>query len=101
MQREKMTVDKLIKALCLKEKEVVSDGKLKMVGWDKVFRIDTTFSGYISISNTKDSFFFYLEHCDINKSREPIYKIVNTRADLFEASLKELEKRLKLKIFDR
>lgn len=96
-----MTVNELVKALCLKEKEVVSDGRLKMVGWDKVFRIDTTFSGYISISDTKDSFFFYLEHCDINKSREPIYKIVTTSANLFEASLKKLEERLKLKIFDR
>ena len=96
-----MTVDELIKALCLKEKEVVSDGKLKMIGWDREFRIKTTFSGYISISDTKDSFYFYLEHYDINGSREPLYKIVITRANLFEASLKELEKRLKLKIFDR
>lgn len=55
-----MTVNELVKALCLKEKEVVSDGRLKIVGWDRIFRINTTFSGYISISNKEDSFFFFI-----------------------------------------
>ena len=95
-----MKIEELIKALCLKEKEVVSEGKLKIIGWDREFH-NTLYQGYISISDKKDSFYFHLEHYNINGSREPIYKIVTTRANLFEASLKELENKLTLKIFDK
>ena len=96
-----MTVDELVKALCLKEKEVVSDGKLKMIGWDREFCYKNLYRGYISISDKKDSFYFHLSRWDMDGSKEPIYKIVTTRANLFEASLKELENKLTLKIFDR
>lgn len=94
-----MNCEELIKALSINEHFVVnSEGKLKSVGWDKVYKIGP-YHGYISISKEKDSFFFSLEEYRPDGSIILRCKIVIPNFDLFYFILKEINKHYKLNLF--
>ena len=94
-----MTCEELIKTLGINEHFVVnSEGRLKSVGWDKVYKAGP-YHGYISISKEKDSFFFSLEEYQPDESIILRCKLVIPNFDLFYFILKEINKRYKLNLF--